>query len=135
MSTSQAVQILGENIKIGQGFGAVELAAAILLNAKKVAAAGNSLATGTTLASGLSMVTGADGTKCVTLPATPTVGELFIVWNTDESSTLEVYPGSGDSINAASAEAPFTVAAMGCIILVAFSAGQYYAVEPAVAAV
>lgn len=135
MSTSLPVQTLGDIVKIGEGFNAVELSTAILLNSKQVTAAGSSQATGTALDSGLSLVSGADGTKGVTLPATPIVGELFIVWNIDESSALEVYPGSGDSINAAAADAPFTVAAMGCIILVATSASQYYAVEPAVAAV
>lgn len=135
MATEQPVQLLGNLVKLGDGHDAVEVATAFLLNAKFVAAAGSSQSDATEVEAGLSMVNSVGSGEGVKLPATPIIGSLFIIWNTDESNTLEVYPGTGDSINAAAANAGFTVAAMGCIILVATAAGQFYAVEPAVAAV
>lgn len=136
MAKPLAVQTLGELVKIGDEYSGVDLATALLLNVDSVAATGSAIGDAAQLTTGVSIVTGADGTKAVKLPATPKIGELCIVLNSDESSALEIFPGeAGDSINSASAGAAFTVAAMGMFIAIATSNAQWYAAEPAVAAV
>ena len=61
-----------------------------------VAAAGATLATGTTVNVSTAIVTGADGTKGVTLPAVGP-GESVTLFN-NSASTLKVYPPSGAAI-------------------------------------
>ena len=136
MSTSKAVQILGEGVKIGEGFSFVQLAATALLNVDSVAAAGSTITDGGQLTTGVSLVTGANNTKAVLLPAITSPGEICFVVNTGESNTLEIFPdAAGTSINAASAGAAFTTPAMSIFIAIAASATQWYAGEIVVAAV
>ena len=133
MSLTKGVNEFRGGVSIFGGSGGyVELGPSILLNARQVAAAGNSQGTATAIQGGLSIVTGADGTKGVVLP-TPKVGELIIVLNASEASVLEIWPASGGEINTALPDASFSVAAMGLFIAVATSATQWYAAEPAVA--
>ena len=61
-----------------------------------VTAAGSTQADGTVIAAGFNRVTGADGTKGVTLPAA-NPGESVVIVN-DTSSTLKVYPPVGAAI-------------------------------------
>lgn len=61
-----------------------------------VVAAGSTQATGTAIGAGLCAVTGADGTKGVTLPACEPGGTSTIV--NDSGSSLKVYPPVGAAI-------------------------------------
>lgn len=60
-----------------------------------VAAAGSTLATGTPITQDICIVTGADGTKGVTLPAGQPGDSCFIFNNS--GSTLKVYPPNSSS--------------------------------------
>lgn len=131
--TEKGVNIFGGGVQVSGGTGGhVDLKGRILLNVSTAAAAGSVTGDATQLSTGLSLVTAADGTKGVKLPASPMPGELCIVANTNESNTLEIYPGTGDEINGGAADAPFTIAAMGFAICIATSASQWYLAEPAV---
>lgn len=61
-----------------------------------VASAGSVQGDGTVISTSSQIVTGADGTKGVTLPAAP-LGDSVIVFNSS-GSTLKVYPPSGAAI-------------------------------------
>lgn len=134
MPQEQPFSIVGSALRAGAGYDFFEIAAPLLLNVDKKAAAGSTISDGTQLTHGVSLVTGADGTKAVLLPAITAPGELVIVVNTNESSALEIFPdAAGVSINTASPGAAFTVAAMGIFIAFALNSTQWYAGEIAVA--
>ena len=126
MSTSLPVQTLGEIVKIGEGFAAVELASTILLNADKVVALGTDNTDGAQLTGGVSVVTGADATVGVMLPQTPKVGEICIVLNSDESNALEIYPGTSGFINGSNVNLGHTTPAMSISVAIALSPLQWY---------
>ncbi len=91
-----------------------------------VAAAGNSLATATDLTAELNAVTGADGTKAVSLPV-PTADSVVIVVNTDATNNLPVYPdAAGSQINALGAGNAFTVTPGQVAIFIGRSATLWY---------
>lgn len=74
-----------------------------------LAAAGNNLATAADITADFTAVTGADGTKAVSLPV-PEVGKIVTIINTDASNNLPVYPdAAGTQINALGAGNAFTI--------------------------
>lgn len=78
------------------------------------AATGTTNANGTVLTAANNFVTGADGTKGVVLPATPTVGQEVTVVNTNGASALKVYAdasGTGGTVNGGAANAAASLAA------------------------
>lgn len=90
------------------------------------AAAGNSLATATDLTADFNAVTGADGTKAVSLPA-PVVNKVVTIINTDASNALPVYPdAAGTQINALGAGNAFTITAGQTATFVCRSATLWY---------
>lgn len=74
-----------------------------------VAAAGTNQGTGGALVEGFNAVTGADGTKVVTLPVA-TAGGLEMSGYNASASSLAIYPGTSGTINGGSANAAITVA-------------------------
>lgn len=90
-----------------------------------LAAAGTNQATATALTKDLNAVTAADGTKGVKLPAA-SIGMSVFVINTG-TSVLKVYPATGGTINALSANAAFSLGGERGAWFVASSATQWYA--------
>lgn len=75
-----------------------------------VAAAGSTLATGTAITNVTTYVTGADGTKGVTLPA-GFIGQNYVIFN-NGGSALKVYPNASTiAINGGTAGAAISVGA------------------------
>lgn len=74
--------------------------------------------------------TASDGTKGIILPATPTVGDSYLILNTVAAALL-VYPGTGDAINNTSANGSVSVAANASLSCVATSTSQWYCFEGA----
>lgn len=70
-------------------------------------------------------VTGADGTKGVRLP-TAVAGMFIRVNNTVAGQNLKVYPASGGAIDAAAADAAYTLAGAKSALFFAVSATQWY---------
>lgn len=93
-------------------------------NRTTVAAAGDAQGNATLLTGGLVTVTAADGTKGVILPTA--FKGLQVVVKNNASSTLKVYPASGAAIDAASANAAFSVPALGVCIFRADSTTQWW---------
>lgn len=92
-----------------------------------VASAGNSQGTGTLLANAVQAVTGADGTKGVTLPAiTLADNKWYFIYN-QSASGLKVYPPTGASINSGAANAAITMSGTTSALIVAVSGSQYLA--------
>lgn len=91
------------------------------------AAAGTNQATATALTAQVNAVTAADGTKGVALPSTEVAKSVFVI-NTVSTLGLKVYPanGSGDAINALSADSAFTLGAGQSAWFVATSNSQWY---------
>lgn len=78
--------------------------------AVNISAAGTSQATATAVAFDVNNVSAVDGTKGVRLPSA--VGSLSyekIIFNTDASNGLKIYPATGDKINGGSANAAITI--------------------------
>lgn len=91
-----------------------------------LAAAGSVLADAAQLLEGFQVVTGADGTKGVKLPATPTAGTIVIIKGTT-SAVLKVWPDAAATINAIGSNGAMSLAS-GVIpaIFLAKSATQWY---------
>lgn len=91
-----------------------------------VAATGSVLADAAQLSTGFTVVTGADGTKGVKLPATPTAGSIVIIKGTT-AGVLKVWPDAAATINAVAANGAISLAS-GAIpaIFIAKSATQWY---------
>jgi hypothetical protein len=99
-----------------------------------VAAAGSAQGDGTVLSPGVTIVSGADGTKGVTLTA-PNAdqqgGEIYFIKNT-AGSTLKIYPPTSGTINALSANANYVLATVTSCLLVnvwadkTITGGQWY---------
>jgi len=91
------------------------------------AAAGNSLATATDLTADVNYVTGADGTKGVSLP-TEAANNVITVINGDTTNNLLVYPSiAGSQINALGAGNAYTVTPGQAVTFVGRSASLYNA--------
>ncbi len=88
-----------------------------------VAAAGSGQSTGGALVEGFNIITGADGTKCVTLPVA-SVGLEVQGYNASTYS-LAVYPATSGTLNGGSANAAITVAANSKFTLVGESATNW----------
>jgi len=75
-----------------------------------IVAAGSTLATGTAITTATTYVTGADGTKGVTLPAAQ-IGQQYLVFN-NGGSALKIYPSAATiAINGGTAGAAISVGA------------------------
>jgi predicted RecA/RadA family phage recombinase len=111
----------------GDDYGVVNLneSATGLIGVQTVAAAGSTQSDAAALGTGLNIVTGADGTKGVVLP-TAKAGMIVYLKGTT-AGVLKVYPATGGTINALSANAAMSLAS-GAVpaILVASSATQWY---------
>ncbi|RJP48713.1 MAG: hypothetical protein C4586_08320 [Anaerolineaceae bacterium] len=91
-----------------------------------LAATGNSLATAADITADTTVVTGADGTKAVSLPV-PAVNKIVMVINSNASNALPVYPdAAGTQINALGAGNAFTITAGQMAIFVCRSATLWY---------
>lgn len=112
----------------GDNFGIVDLnGQSKLLAVNAVAAAGSAQGDAGSLGQGLSVVSAADGTKGVVLP-TAVAGMTVYVKNT-AAAVLKVYPASGGTINALSANAAISLASGATpAIFVASSATQWYTI-------
>ena len=112
----------------GDNFGIVDLnGQSKLLAVNAVAAAGSAQGDAGALGQGLSVVSAADGTKGVVLP-TAVAGMTVYVKNT-AAAVLKVYPASGGTINALSANAAISLASGATpAIFVASSATQWYTI-------
>lgn len=97
----------------------------ILTYNASVAATGTNLATAAAVLSGYTVVTAADGTKGVTLPATPAKGTVVRLLN-NAASILKVWPDAAATINAIGSNSDLAVAANCPVELVADSATQWY---------
>jgi len=91
-----------------------------------VAATGSVLADAAQLSSGVTVVTGADGTKGVKLPATPTAGTFVAIKGT-ASAVLKVWPDAAATINAIGSNGAISLASGPTpAIFIATSATQWY---------
>jgi len=91
-----------------------------------VSAAGTTQGTATGLVSNINNVTVvATGATGVRLP-TAVAGMRILVRNSDSADTLSIYPATGGTINALSANAAFTLAAGSTIELMATTTTQWY---------
>lgn len=90
-----------------------------------VAALGSTQANAAPLAVGFNLVTGADGTKGVTLPTAPAAGTIIRVKNSS-ASALKVWPDPAATVNAIASNANISMAAQTSADFVAVSATQWY---------
>lgn len=100
-------------------------AAGLRFTPASIAAAGSDQTGATQITAKVQLVTASDGTKGVKLPAAPTAGDVYIICNT-VGAALELYPGTGGTINNLSANAAGTILASASAICVASSATQWY---------
>jgi hypothetical protein len=99
-------------------------AAGIRFTKSDITAAGSTQGTATAIVGVLSFVDGADGTKGVILPDSPSAGDIYLVYNY-VNAALKMYPGSGDSISQLGANNPATIAAQGSALCFAYSGSQW----------
>ena len=101
----------------------------LVIASATVAAAGSTNADAAAIAGGFTFVSAADATKGVILAA-PVAGTVVIIKNADAANAvLKVYPNSGASINALTATTgAYSMAAKTSMVLVAYSATQWYTV-------
>lgn len=99
---------------------------AVRLPVAAVAATGSTQGNAAALSEGLNVVSAADGTKGVVLP-TAVAGMTVIVKNT-AAAALKIYPATGGTINALSANAAYSITNLTSTLLVASSATQWYSV-------
>ena len=93
-----------------------------------LAAAGSVQGDAAAITDRVTTVTASDATKGVILPATPGVGDVYHIINT-VAAVLKIYPGSGDAINASSANAAVSVAASVPTMCIATSTSQWWCSE------
>lgn len=118
--------ILAEAAASGDDYAIVDLNASTnLLAVSAVTAAGSAQGDAAALSQGLNVVTGADGTKGVKLPTA--VPGMQVIVKGVTAGVLKVYPATGGTINALSANAAISLA-NGAIpaTFVASSATQWY---------
>lgn len=99
---------------------------AVFLPQETLAAAGSDLAGGAAVSDVVCNVTGADGTKGVTLPAA-TAGRVFYVYNAVATNGLKIYPASGETINGGSTSAAVTIEGKTLAIFVCAADGNWAA--------
>lgn len=102
--------------------------AGIVYTPGTVAAAGSAQGDAAAIAAKVSTITASDGTKGVILPATPVVGDQYIVINT-AAAILKIYPGTGDTINATAANTAVSVAASVVTQCIATSTSAWWCFE------
>jgi len=117
-ATLQTLTVTGVLTATGGVTGKVRLPVA------SVAAAGSTQANATALVEGLNVVSGADATKGVVLP-TAVAGAIVIVKSTT-AAVLKIYPATGGTINALSANGALSIASLTSVMLVASSTTQWY---------
>lgn len=120
--------IAAEAAASGDDYGVVNLnETANLMAVAAVTAAGSAQGDAAKLSNGLNVVTGADGTKGVVLPTAVPGMQVHVKGVT--AGVLKVYPATGGTINALSANAAISLAS-GAIpaIFVASSATQWYTI-------
>lgn len=95
-----------------------------------IAATGSNQATGNTLVLGFNLVTGADGTKGVTLPVAGTgvYGVPLVVFNNTSNQTLKIYPPVGGTINELSANTNYAQVNYASVEYIPFNSITYYTV-------
>lgn len=119
-ATLQTLTVTGALTASGGVTGKVRLPVAA------VAATGSAQGDAAALAEGLNVVSAADGTKGVVLP-TAVAGMVVIVKNT-AAAALKIYPATGGTVNALSANAAYSITNLTSTLLVASSATQWYSV-------
>lgn len=98
---------------------------------QSLAATGSVLADAAQITYRVTFVTAADAVKGVKLPATPSVGASYRIYNT-ANAVLLVYPGAaGDQINAAGAGVAVSIAAYASLEVTALSTSQWWGGESA----
>lgn len=102
--------------------------AGIVYTPATLAAAGSAQGDAAAIAAKVSTVTGADTTKGVILPATPVVGDQYIIINT-AAAVLKIYPGTGDTINATAANTAVSIAASVVTQCIATSTSAWWCFE------
>lgn len=96
-----------------------------LMPSATVAATGSSNSDAAAVAAGFTLVTAADGTKGVILP-TAAAGKICILKNSS-GSTLKIYPGASDGINALTVTTgSLDIATQTSVMLVAYDATTWY---------
>jgi len=106
--------------------GALTASGGVRVPVAAVAAAGSTQSNAAALSEGLNVVSAADGTKGVVLP-TAVAGMVVIVKNT-AGAALKIYPATGGTVNALSANAAYSITNLTSTLLVASSATQWYSV-------
>ena len=119
-ATLQTLTVTGALTASGGVTGKVRLPVAA------VAATGSAQGDAAALVEGLNVVSAADGTKGVKLP-TAVAGMVVIVKNT-AGAALKIYPATGGTVNALSANAAYSITNLTSTLLVASSATQWYSV-------
>lgn len=102
----------------------------VFINVETVAATGANQDSAAELDWGFTLVTGADNTKGVILPEA-IVGGTVTVLNAVTNKTVEVYPASGETINAANADIPVTVGNAESSVFIAISDSAWRTITPA----
>lgn len=97
--------------------------------ATTVAAAGADQSGATAMTAALNVVTGADGAKGVALPAAAVGYGTVLVYNSDASGNLLVYPASGDDINDNTANVHVLLAGKSIGLFVALDAATWAFIE------
>lgn len=98
---------------------------------QSLAATGSVLADAAQITYRVTFVTAADAVKGVKLPATPSVGASYRIYNT-ANAILLVYPGAADDqINAAGAGVAVSIAAYASLEVTALSTSQWWGGESA----
>lgn len=92
--------------------------------ASALAPAGSTQGDAASVGSSLVVVTGADGTKGVILPSAQP-GDSVTVYTATATNALKVYPPSGAAINAASANAAYSLTAQTAKQFVCMTATQW----------
>jgi len=106
--------------------GALTASGGVRVPVAAVAATGSTQSNAAALSEGLNVVSAADGTKGVVLP-TAVAGMVVIVKNT-AGAALKIYPATGGTVNALSANAAYSITNLTSTLLVASSATQWYSV-------
>ncbi len=91
-----------------------------------VNAAGTTQGTATALVSNINNVTVVTTAAAGVILPTAVAGMRILVRNSDSADTLSIYPATGGTINALSANAAFTLAAGSTTELMATTATQWY---------
>lgn len=120
----------GNVLELGESGGTVQIADGAQFKPfpiEAVAAAGTNQATGTALVAGhLNVVSGADGTKGVTLP-TAVAGTVVVVYSSVATNGLPIYPAADDDINDGTTDAAITIEGKTAVMFIAADATTWVA--------